>query len=100
MSYRRHQAISDVLKSPGEQDVTAHVCFTALEEHGRSIGLEPETLEQLSRTLIEAGTADQFARALAADTPREQTRRRLQLKQLLADLGETFRTLIQRAVER
>ena len=40
MSYRRHQAIEDVLKNPGEQDITAHVCFTALEEHGRSIGLE------------------------------------------------------------
>lgn len=100
MSYRRHQAIDDVLKNPGEQDITAHVCFTALEEHGRSIGLERDTLEPLSRTLIEAGTADQFSRALAADTPRDQMRRRLQLKQLLADMGETFRTLIQRAAER
>lgn len=100
MSYRRHQAIDDVLKNPGEQDITAHVCFTALEEHGRSIGLERETLEPLARTMIEAGTADQFSRALAADTPLEQMRRRLQLKQLLADMGETFRTLIQRAAER
>jgi len=100
MSYRRHQAIDDVLNNPGEQDITAHVCFTALEEHGRSIGLERETLEPLSRTLIESGTADQFSRALEADTPGEQMRRRLQLKQLLADMGETFRTLIQRATER
>jgi len=100
MSYRRHQAMEDVLKNPGEQDITAHVCFTALEEHGRSIGLERETFEPLARTLIEAGTADQFARALAADTPREQMRRRLQLKQLLADMGETFRTLVQKAADR
>ena len=100
MSYRRHQAIDDVLKSPGELDISAHVCFTALEEYGRSIGLERETLEPLSRTLIEAGTADQFSRALEADTPREQMRRRLQLKQLLADMGETFRTLVQKAAER
>ena len=100
MSYRRHQAMEDVLKNPGEQDITAHVCFTALEEHGRSIGLERETFERLARTLIEAGTADQFSRALEADTPREQMRRRLQLKQLLADMGETFRTLVQKASER
>jgi len=100
MSYRRHQALEDVLKSPGEQDISAHVCFTALEEHGTSIGLERETLEPLSRTMIEAGTADQFSRALAADTPREQMGRRLQLKQLLADRGETFRTLVQKAAER
>ena len=100
MSYRRHQAMEDVLKNPGEQDITAHVCFTALEEHGGSIGLERERFEPLARTLIEAGTADQFARALAADTPREQMRRRLQLKQLLADMGETFRTLVQKAAGR
>lgn len=100
MSYRRHRAMEDVLDSPGEQDITAHVCFTAMEEHGRSIGLERETFEPLARTLIEAGTADQFSRALAAETPREQMRRRLQLKQLLSDMGETFRTLIQKAAER
>jgi SAM-dependent MidA family methyltransferase len=100
MSYRSHQAMEDVLKNPGEQDITAHVCFTALEEHGRSIGLERETFEPLARTLIEAGTADQFARALAAETPREQMRRRLQLKQLLADMGETFRTLVQRVAQK
>src|SRR5688572_10030682 len=28
MSYRRHQAINDVLAVPGEQDITAHVNFT------------------------------------------------------------------------
>jgi SAM-dependent MidA family methyltransferase len=100
MSYRCHQAMEDVLKNPGEQDITAHVCFTALEEHGRSIGLERETFQPLARTLIEAGTADQFARALAADLPSEQMRRRLQLKHLLADMGETFRTLVQKAVQK
>lgn len=100
MSYRRHQAMEDVLKNPGDQDITAHVCFTALEEHGTSIGLERETFEPLARTLIEAGTADQFSHALEADTPREQMRRRLQLKQLLAGMGETFRTLVQKAAER
>ncbi len=99
MSYRRHRALDDVLKDPGEQDITAHVCFTALEEHGRSIGLERETFEPLARTLIEAGTADQFSRALAADEPREKMRRRLQLKHLLAGMGETFRTLVQRRAQ-
>ena len=35
MSYRRHVAREDVLENPGEQDITAHVNFSALEEHGR-----------------------------------------------------------------
>ena len=34
MSYRRHAASEDVLADPGERDITAHVCFPALEGHG------------------------------------------------------------------
>jgi SAM-dependent MidA family methyltransferase len=98
MSYRQHQAVEDVLKDPGEQDITAHVCFSALREHGGQRGLHTEVLESLARTLIEAGEADQFAGALAADSPEEQRRRSLQLKQLLFGMGETFRTLLQRKV--
>jgi len=96
MSYRRHQALEGVLGDPGEQDITAHVCFSALEEFGKTVGLETAAFEPLGRTLIEAGEADQFARALRAESPAEEQRRRLQLKQLLFGMGETFRTLIQR----
>ena len=42
---------------------------------------------------------DQFAGALAAGSPRDEQRRRLQLKQLLFGMGETFRTLMQKKVE-
>lgn len=98
MSYRRHQAFEDVLKDPGEQDITAHVCFSALEGYGQRVGLETIAFESLGHTLMEAGEADQFARALAADVPAEEQRRRLQLKQLLFGMGETFRTLVQRKV--
>jgi len=96
MAYRRHQAIEDVLKNPGEQDITAHVCFTALEQHGKQAGLSTEVREPLARMLIGAGEADQFAAALAAPSEGEQMRRRLQLKQLLYGMGETFQTLLQR----
>ena len=100
MSYRRHQALEDVLKDPGGQDITAHVCFSALEEYGKKVGLETVAFESLARTLLEAGEADQFAQALAADSPAEVQARRLQLKQLLFGMGETFRTLIQRKAGR
>jgi SAM-dependent MidA family methyltransferase len=96
MSYRRHQASEDVLRDPGERDITAHVCFTALEEHGRRCGLEPVRLETLARTLMDAGAADEFGAALSARDAAEEARRRLQLKTLLFGMGETFRTLIQR----
>ncbi len=96
MSYRRHAAIEEVLSNPGEQDITAHVNFTALSEHGRRCGLETMTLESLARTLLTAGEADQFHEALAAGSSAAGSRRRLQLKTLLFGMGETFRTLWQR----
>jgi len=95
MSYRRHRAAEDVLQDPGERDITAHVCFTALEEHGKRCGLEPVRLETLARTLLDAGEADAFAAALGSGDAADQTRRRLQLKTLLFGMGEPFRTLIQ-----
>jgi SAM-dependent MidA family methyltransferase len=98
MSYRRHTAIEDVLAGPGERDITAHVSFTALEEHGRRCGLDPVRSASLAQTLLEAGAADEFAAALSAGTPAASSERRLQLKTLLFGMGETFRTLLQRKV--
>jgi SAM-dependent MidA family methyltransferase len=95
MSYHRHTALEDVLAAPGERDLTAHVNFTALQEHGTAHHLKTVRFETLARTLLAAGEADQFAAALAAATPAEETRRRLQLKTLLFGMGETFRTLVQ-----
>jgi SAM-dependent MidA family methyltransferase len=93
MSYRRHTASEDVLSGPGERDITAHVCFTAIEEQGKRHGLDTARFETLSRTLLEAGEADQFAAALAGP---DEGRRRLQLKTLLFGMGETFQTLLQK----
>lgn len=96
MSYRRHIATPDVLASPGEQDVTAHVDFTALAEHGDSLGLRSEPLRSLASVLLDAGEADQFSGALAGGDAREEMKHRQQLKSLLFGMGETFRVLVQR----
>ncbi len=96
MGYRRHTAREAVLEEPGERDITAHVNFTALQEAGAARGLRTERFETLARTLLRAGEPDQFAAALNASEPREQLRRRMQLKTLLFGMGETFRALLQR----
>ena len=100
MSYRKHMAYEDVLTDPGERDIAAHVCFTALEQHGKLWGLQPVRFETLARTLMAAGEADQFASALAAETPAQERDRRLQLKQLLFGMGESFRVLLQEKRDR
>jgi SAM-dependent MidA family methyltransferase len=97
MGYRRHTARENVLEDPGMRDITAHVNFTALQEHGRSCGLATERFETLGQTLLAAGEADQFTSALAGD---EELRRRMQLKTLLFGMGETFRVLLQRKERR
>jgi SAM-dependent MidA family methyltransferase len=96
MSYRRHTAADDILCDPGERDITAHVNFTAVEEHGARFGLETERLETLAQSILAAGEADQFAAALSGANPDDELRRRMQLKTLLFGMGETFRVLWQR----
>jgi len=94
MSYRRHTALDDVLADPGLRDITAHVNFTALEAHARTLGFERVRFESLGQFLLRAGERDQFAAALAADTEAGATRRRLQLKTLLFGMGDVFRVLL------
>jgi SAM-dependent MidA family methyltransferase len=96
MSYLRHAASEDILTDPGERDITAHVPFTALQDHGARFGLETVRFERLARTLIAAGEPDSFAAALAPGSAESGLQRRLQLKTLLFGMGETFRTLLQR----
>ena len=96
MGYQRHTAREDVLNDPGERDITAHVNFTALEEHGAACGLSSESLETLAHTLLAAGEADQFSAALRSPDAAGELRRRMQLKTLLFGMGETFRVLLQK----
>jgi SAM-dependent MidA family methyltransferase len=96
MGYRRHTAREDVLTEPGARDITAHVNFTALEEHGAACGLVRERFETLAQTLLAAGERDRFAAALGAGGGSDELRRRMQLKTLLFGMGETFRVLLQR----
>jgi SAM-dependent MidA family methyltransferase len=93
MSYRRHTALETVLENPGEQDITAHVHFTALDEYGAEHGLEKISFENLAQVLLAAGEPDQFAAALG---PEPDLQRRMQLKTLLFGMGEAFRVLLQR----
>ncbi len=96
MSYQKHVALEDVLAEPGNRDITAHVCFTALEQYGSQVGLEKVRHESMGSMLLRAGEPDQFASVLAGGDEKEATRRRLQLKTLLFGMGETFLSVLLR----
>jgi SAM-dependent MidA family methyltransferase len=56
VSLRNHQRTADPLADPGEQDLTAHVNFTELEELGSQEGLKSYGLTNFARGLTSLAT--------------------------------------------
>ena len=88
----------EVLADPGEQDLTAHVNFTALRRWGERSGLTTLGLVSQTAFLLALGQENEFA-DLHDDGMDEigRVRARLQLKTLIfpEGMGERFRVLIQ-----
>jgi len=98
LAYQQHRASEDFFAAPGEQDLTAHVNFTALDLAGRRMGLARAGLVSQSHFLLALGRANDFADLY--DTGQSETdrlRARLLLKNLIhpEGFGETFRVLLQ-----
>ncbi len=92
-SYRRHAIGSDLLASPGEQDLTASVDFDALIEAGRVAGLVDVHYSTLGRFLLDRGVLDLIPRGSSAEEYSERNR----VKTLFHPdgMGESFKVLIQ-----
>jgi SAM-dependent MidA family methyltransferase len=100
MSYRQHTASASPYEAPGEQDITAHVNFTAIREKGLQGGLDPVALLTQSQFLIGIGEETQFADAFQeCKLPQERAKVALQLKHLISPtgMGETFQVLLMSA---
>ena len=97
MTYRRHRAGTSPYEAPGEQDITAHVNFTALRSRASDIGLTPIALLTQSQFLLGIGEETQFADAFQdCKLPQERAKVALQLKHLISPeaMGETFQVLL------
>ena len=97
MAYRRHTVRDSPYDAPGEQDITAHVNFTALRARGVEHGLEALPFVTQSQFLIGIGEETQFADAFQdCRLPQERAKVALQLKHLIAPsgMGETFQVLV------
>ncbi len=97
MAYRQHKATASPYEAPGEQDITAHVNFTALQARGVARGLDALALLTQSQFLIGIGEETQFADAFQdCALPQERAKVALQLKHLIAPggMGETFQVLL------
>lgn len=96
-SFRKHTIRDSPYEAPGEQDITAHVNFTALTEMGREAGLDTQPPITQSQFLLGIGESNQFADAFAdCRLPQEHAKVALQLKHLVtpAGMGETFQVLV------
>ena len=97
MTYRQHTASASPYEAPGEQDITAHVNFTALRARGVERGLDALALLTQSQFLIGIGEETQFADAFQdCKLPQERAKVALQLKHLISPsgMGETFQVLV------
>jgi SAM-dependent MidA family methyltransferase len=61
-AFRRHELIEDVLRDPGEQDLTTTVNWTQLILEGEAAGLKTLSLERLDAFLLRAGLIEQLER--------------------------------------
>ncbi|HET7841303.1 MAG TPA: SAM-dependent methyltransferase [Terriglobia bacterium] len=104
LSYRRHRASEDFFSAPGEQDLTAHVNFSALIDVGRETDLEFTGLTTQEKFLMALGEENQFGDLYdPGQSEVEQLDARLKLKRLLfpgdpdgpAGMGAIFKVLIQ-----
>jgi SAM-dependent MidA family methyltransferase len=98
LAYRDHKVSEDYYAAPGEQDLTAHVNFTALELWGKDAGLEALGLVPQSRFLLSLGRENQFADLYdAGQSETDRVRAQLQLSSLIhpEGMGETFQVFIQ-----
>ena len=98
LAYRDHTVTENILDAPGEQDLTAHVNFTALDLWGRSAELGRTGLVTQSQFLVALGRGNEFADLYeTSQTEVEKLRARLLLKNLIhpEGLGEKFQVLIQ-----
>jgi len=97
MAYRQHSATPNPYEAPGEQDLTAHVNFTALSAAAEENGMQAQPLLTQSQFLMGIGERNQFADAFEeCRLPQEHAKVALQLKHLVtpAGMGESFHVLV------
>jgi SAM-dependent MidA family methyltransferase len=98
LAYERHRATENVYRAPGEQDLTAHVNFSALHTHGQKNGLARTGFTSQCNFLMALARHADFADLQSDElSEAEQTQRRLLFKTLInpEGMGETFQVLIQ-----
>ncbi len=104
LAYRGHTASENFYDVPGEQDLTAHVNFSALIDSGMEAGLSFTGFTTQERFLMALGEANEFADLYdPGQSEAEKLEARLKLKRLIfpgesesvRGMGNVFKALVQ-----
>jgi SAM-dependent MidA family methyltransferase len=98
LAYEKHRTSENFFRTPGQQDLTAHVNFTALDRYGSRAGLQRTGLTSQSNFLLSLARHSDFVDLQSPNmTESQQIRARLLFKTLIypEGMGETFQVLIQ-----
>ena len=89
-SYRSHRLVEDILSEPGNQDITVHVNFTYLTEAAIHAGFRLVSRQSLAAWAMSVWDARELKRRWKAG----RDSWRLQWKQIVFGMGETFQVLV------
>jgi SAM-dependent MidA family methyltransferase len=95
-SYRAHRVTRDLLRSPGDQDITAHINFTDLIHAGEESGFATLFFDRQAKFLLALGAAEhpliQSEPTSVESLQQKEAARRLVLPD---GIGEDIRVLVQ-----
>ena len=96
LCYHRHTKNTNPFNNIGEQDITAHVEFTSLIEHGKKFGLEPLLFTDQAHFLLRIGESE--IAEIAERTAGQLSHERAAIHQLIHPelMGRAFKVLVQR----
>jgi SAM-dependent MidA family methyltransferase len=96
MCYRQHQAYDNPFIYAGEQDLTAHVDFSACVQAALAAGFTGVTLQTQSEFLVEQGILDKLQNHFDPNPFSEAAKKNRAIRQLLLSdqMSELFKVLI------
>jgi SAM-dependent MidA family methyltransferase len=95
MCYYKHTANDTPYQHIGEQDITAHINFSALDHWGRKNGLEYCGFTDQAHFLLGLGIGDYMEKLQESDAMKHY-KKILLIKTLMLEMGETFKVLVQK----
>ncbi|MFC4103931.1 class I SAM-dependent methyltransferase [Paenibacillus xanthanilyticus] len=96
LCYAGHVAHDDPYTRPGEQDITAHINFTACRRAGEAAGFREHYYATQKQFLLDYGILDDLTASDSADPFGPAARRNRAIRQLLLSDGmsETFKVMV------